>query len=91
MQGATIPGSVYAWVIVFVLPVNSAINPIVYTFSTKHPIQVGALKSPSTKKELGCFFFNCNNKHNLPVEGTISLICWSVINDVNVSRNDVVC
>ncbi|XP_054290596.1 relaxin receptor 1-like, partial [Macrosteles quadrilineatus] len=29
-----IPGSLYAWVVVFVLPVNSAINPLLYTFTT---------------------------------------------------------
>ncbi|XP_070570745.1 G-protein coupled receptor GRL101-like [Ptychodera flava] len=29
----TIPGSVYAWTAVFILPVNSAMNPILYTIS----------------------------------------------------------
>ncbi|KAJ8308123.1 hypothetical protein KUTeg_012997 [Tegillarca granosa] len=28
-----IPSGVYAWVIVFVLPINSALNPILYTFT----------------------------------------------------------
>ena len=34
MGGARIPGSVYAWVVVFLLPVNSAINPLLYTISS---------------------------------------------------------
>ncbi|GAB1600041.1 G-protein coupled receptor GRL101-like, partial [Argonauta hians] len=32
--GARIPPEVYAWVAVFFLPVNSAINPVLYTLST---------------------------------------------------------
>ena len=31
--GTTISGDVYAWVSVFVLPVNSALNPFLYTLS----------------------------------------------------------
>jgi hypothetical protein len=33
MSGVEIPGDVYAWSIVFILPINSAINPILYTIS----------------------------------------------------------
>ncbi|KAK4871706.1 hypothetical protein RN001_015830 [Aquatica leii] len=29
-----IPNDLYAWLVVFVLPINSAINPILYTFTT---------------------------------------------------------
>ncbi|XP_029633576.2 G-protein coupled receptor GRL101 isoform X2 [Octopus sinensis] len=32
--GQRIPPEVYAWVAVFILPVNSAINPVLYTLST---------------------------------------------------------
>ena len=31
--GATITSEVYAWVVVFLLPLNSAINPLLYTIS----------------------------------------------------------
>lgn len=34
MSGFDIPGDIYAWVIVFILPINSAINPILYTISS---------------------------------------------------------
>ena len=34
IRGTTIPGEVYAWVAVFLLPINSAINPILYTISS---------------------------------------------------------
>ncbi len=40
LRGTTIPGEVYAWIIVFVLPVNSAINPILYTFAAHNPLKV---------------------------------------------------
>ena len=40
LDGATISGEVYAWIIVFVLPINSAINPILYTFAAQNPIKV---------------------------------------------------
>ena len=33
LGGVRIPGEVYAWVVVFLLPVNSAINPLLYTIS----------------------------------------------------------
>lgn len=35
MAGVTIQKDLYAWVAVFLLPVNSAINPILYTLTTK--------------------------------------------------------
>lgn len=28
------PGDVYAWLVVFVLPLNAAVNPLLYTFTT---------------------------------------------------------
>ena len=34
LSGVTIPGSVYVWAVVFALPVNSALNPVLYTYST---------------------------------------------------------
>ena len=34
MAGSNITGEVYVWVVVFLLPVNSAINPLLYTVSS---------------------------------------------------------
>ena len=34
MSGTAIPGDIYAWTVVFLLPVNSALNPILYTISS---------------------------------------------------------
>ena len=31
--GVPIPGEIYAWTVVFILPVNSALNPLLYSFS----------------------------------------------------------
>ena len=33
--GFPIPAEFYGWLAVFVLPVNSALNPIIYTLTTK--------------------------------------------------------
>ncbi|XP_041366511.1 relaxin receptor 1-like [Gigantopelta aegis] len=35
LSGAEISDDLYAWVIVFILPVNSALNPLLYTLTTK--------------------------------------------------------
>ncbi|XP_046368905.1 relaxin receptor 2-like [Haliotis rufescens] len=35
LSGVKISGDLYAWVVVFVLPVNSALNPLLYTITTK--------------------------------------------------------
>ncbi|XP_041457466.1 G-protein coupled receptor GRL101-like [Lytechinus variegatus] len=31
-----LPSSLYAWVVIFILPINSSINPIIYTFLNLH-------------------------------------------------------
>ena len=33
ITGTAIPGDVYAWTAVFILPLNSALNPFLYTLS----------------------------------------------------------
>ena len=40
LNGTVISGDVYAWVIVFVLPVNSALNPILFTISSLDIVKV---------------------------------------------------
>ena len=35
LSGVAISGDVYAWVIIFVLPINSALNPFLYTLMSK--------------------------------------------------------
>lgn len=32
--GFSIPDKVYAWLAIFVLPINSALNPVLYTLTT---------------------------------------------------------
>ena len=34
MAGQVFPSEVYSWVAVFVMPLNAALNPFLYTFST---------------------------------------------------------
>ncbi len=34
LYASTFVGDVYAWLVVFVLPLNSAVNPLLYTFTT---------------------------------------------------------
>ncbi|PFX16931.1 G-protein coupled receptor GRL101 [Stylophora pistillata] len=45
------PGDLAVWIAVFILPVNSAINPILYTLSTKQA-KMRAWKCESSKKTL---------------------------------------
>ncbi|KAJ8300708.1 hypothetical protein KUTeg_022227, partial [Tegillarca granosa] len=33
LAGIKIPSDLYAWVVVVILPINSAINPFLYTFA----------------------------------------------------------
>lgn len=40
ISGIYMPRSVYAFVVVFVMPVNAALNPIIYTFPQVVTIQV---------------------------------------------------
>ncbi|XP_019647135.1 PREDICTED: relaxin receptor 1-like [Branchiostoma belcheri] len=35
LAGIPISGSMYAWIVIFVLPINSAINPILYSLTTR--------------------------------------------------------
>nr|XP_034314027.1 relaxin receptor 2 [Crassostrea gigas] len=45
--GVNISSDVYAWVIVLILPINSALNPFIYTFSMIYRKRMRSLKSPS--------------------------------------------
>ena len=43
--------TLYAWVVVFILPVNSAVNPLLYTFTT--PKYCGLIKHIGLRKATG--------------------------------------
>lgn len=64
---------VFAWIAVFVLPINSSINPLLYTFSTpyvrkKIPTASRALSKRRRRKGNGYI-------HNYPDFRKIHLIC----------------
>lgn len=40
ISGIYMPRSIYAFVVVFVIPVNAALNPIIYTFPQLMTIKV---------------------------------------------------
>ena len=42
MEGTEIPGEVYAWTAVLILPINSALNPFLYTLSAVLAKKVGS-------------------------------------------------
>lgn len=43
LSGHPVSGEVYAWAAVFILPVNSALNPLLYTLSAIIGVKVNAL------------------------------------------------
>ncbi|XP_047351478.1 relaxin receptor 1 isoform X3 [Vespa velutina] len=49
MMKYPVPAELHAWIVVFILPVNSAVNPLLYTFTT-----------PKFRERL--LYFNCLNK-----------------------------
>ncbi|XP_041362802.1 G-protein coupled receptor GRL101-like [Gigantopelta aegis] len=53
MNGVDIGGDIYAWVAVFVLPVNSAINPFIYTIPSL--FHKKAKKEPATALHLSTY------------------------------------
>ncbi|KAJ8980695.1 hypothetical protein NQ317_010598 [Molorchus minor] len=61
MMGAQISADLYGWLVVFILPINSALNPILYTFTTpKYRTQI--IKTfPSLIKEAANFTKNNGN------------------------------
>ena len=46
MTDHVIPGEVYAWIAVVVLPINSALNPFLYTFSAIFGKKVALFSTP---------------------------------------------
>ena len=42
MEGTEIPGELYAWTAVLILPINSALNPFLYTLSAVLAKKVGS-------------------------------------------------
>ena len=58
LGGARIPGEVYVWVVVFLLPVNSAINPLLYTVSA---IRMKVLNAWRLKNAYGIKMTNAND------------------------------
>ncbi|KAG8307045.1 G-protein coupled receptor activity protein [Homalodisca vitripennis] len=75
-----IPGTLYAWVVVFILPVNSALNPLLYTFTTPKYCKIikdlgSIITSKSqynTRKHLSADTESslCSNKRNIFIPQT---------------------
>ena len=59
-----IPGDVYAWTAVIVLPVNSAVNPFLYTLAAFFTKKVGRwtfrLRASSSKYKIEYMYRTCN-------------------------------
>lgn len=60
INGYRLPATVYSWTAVFVLPLNSATNPIVYTLAELKP----SLFRPSRKDSLTHKFLVSKNSHS---------------------------
>ncbi|XP_022809498.1 uncharacterized protein LOC111346476, partial [Stylophora pistillata] len=75
------PGGLAVWIAVFVLPVNSAINPILYTLSTK---QVRRILRPKFQQFLGYLLEKCGRNQNN--EGQDEGMEMRVIEEVIIHR-----
>ncbi|KAH1029514.1 relaxin receptor 2 [Dendroctonus ponderosae] len=73
-----ISGDFYAWLVVFVLPINSSLNPILYTFTTRK-YRRRILKVPSCLKK----FTTVNNLTETHLPGAIFKITQKDIKTVN--------
>lgn len=58
LPGQKISPTIYAWVVVFILPINSAINPIIYTIAAPTSIRNKLLTSLHTLTSLPAKWFN---------------------------------
>ncbi|CAH1781175.1 unnamed protein product [Owenia fusiformis] len=49
LQGVQLPGEIFAYISIFVLPINSAINPMIYTFSNlSYDVKCTCMRKRST-------------------------------------------
>ncbi|KAJ8918658.1 hypothetical protein NQ315_014977, partial [Exocentrus adspersus] len=60
--GASVSADLYGWLVVFILPINSALNPILYTFTTPRYRAHIIKKVPSLIKEAANMSKNNGNK-----------------------------
>ena len=82
-------GTVYVWFAVFVLPINSSVNPVLYTFSTpkvlvKHP-QSWVLKSLGSRWH--CNYLDVGRAAQLsevPRESNLSIKTTTLINTLDM-------
>lgn len=73
LSGMQASPAVYAWVAVFVLPLNSALNPILYTLSTTNfRRNVNATVRKNSHKLQGMTFLTTDNHSVTMVKGKIS-------------------
>ena len=57
MSGHLLPLDVYAWVAVFVIPVNAALNPFLYTFNNikKKSVNTSVQFENNKRQQVGSF------------------------------------
>ncbi|KAL5014485.1 hypothetical protein ScPMuIL_008755, partial [Solemya velum] len=79
MTGYQIPGEVYVWTAVFILPVNSAINPFLYTIGT-------IIKQHGNRA-----YFHSSLRSSTRSTGTLDVEVWSEIwmKDFFITRNSL--
>ncbi|XP_040107593.1 relaxin receptor 1 [Oryx dammah] len=54
-----IPGTITSWVVIFILPINSALNPILYTLTTR-----------PFKEMIHQFWYNCRQRRSIDSKGS---------------------
>ena len=65
----TLAESVVTWFVVFVVPINAALNPILYTFSTSRFLSGGNAKHGPNNVQPSAIKYRAENRRDVP-EGT---------------------
>ncbi|KAK0066324.1 G-protein coupled receptor GRL101, partial [Biomphalaria pfeifferi] len=74
LAGTRADDQVYAWIAVFVLPLNSAMNPVIYTLSTA-PFLGNLRKRASRFRKSFIHSFTTDTKHSYVDDGTTHSYC----------------
>ncbi|XP_060587113.1 G-protein coupled receptor GRL101-like [Ruditapes philippinarum] len=87
LNGYVISGNIYAWTAVFILPINSALNPVLYTLTallgnTKFNPDTEEQNRTEMTRELGNYFKDCRLVNKMISVRRIQKSCFKSVTSV---------